>query len=59
MFQRLRPISDKRKCDMGFVWKQYTEKYQQELNNFSKAVRCMNANGINTADHESINDELQ
>ena len=44
---------------MGFVRKQYAEKHQQELNDFAKAVRYMNANGIKAADHERIANELQ
>ncbi|MBQ8618138.1 MAG: hypothetical protein IJ418_11620 [Clostridia bacterium] len=44
---------------MGFIRKQYAEKHQQELNDFAKAVRYMNANGIKAADHERIADELQ
>ena len=58
-FQRLKPISDKSKRGMGFIRKQYTEKHQQELNDFAKAVRYMNANGIKAADHERIANELQ
>ena len=58
-FQRLKPISDKSKRGMGFVRKQYAEKHQQELNDFAKAVRYMNANSINAADHERITGELQ
>jgi len=58
-FQRLKPISDKSKRGMGFVRKQYAEKHQQELNEFAKAVRYMNANGIKAADHERIANELQ
>ena len=58
-FQRLKPISDKSKRGMGFIRKQYAEKHQQELNDFAKAVRYMNANGIKVADHERIADELQ
>ena len=44
---------------MGFMRKQYAEKHQQELNDFAKAVRYMNANGIKAADHERIANELQ
>ena len=44
---------------MGFIRKQYAEKHQQELNDFAKAVRYMNANGIKAADHERIANELQ
>ena len=58
-FQRLKPISDKSKQGLGFMRKQYTEKHQQELKDFAKAVRYMNANGIKVADHERIADELQ
>ena len=58
-FQRLKPISDKSKRGMGFMRKQYAEKHQQELNDFAKAVRYMNANGIKAADHERIANELQ
>ena len=58
-FQRLKPISDKSKQGLGFMRKQYTEKHQQELKDFAKAVRYMNANGIKAADHERIVDELQ
>ena len=58
-FQRLKPISDKSKRGMGFMRKQYAEKHQQELNDFAKAVRYMNANGIKVADHERIANELQ
>ena len=58
-FQRLKPISDKSKRGMGFIRKQYAEKHQQELNEFAKAVRYMNANGIKAADHIRIADELQ
>ena len=58
-FQRLKPISDKSKRGMGFIRKQYAEKHQQELNDFAKAVRYMNANGIKAADHERIANELQ
>lgn len=58
-FQRLKPISDKSKRGMGFMRKQYAEKHQQELNDFAKAVRYMNANGIKAADHERIASELQ
>lgn len=58
-FQQLKPISDKSKRGMGFVRKQYVEKHQQELNEFAKAVRYMNANGIKAADHERIADELK
>ena len=58
-FQQLKPISDKSKRGMGFIRKQYAEKHQQELKDFAKAVRYMNANGIKAADHERIADELQ
>ena len=58
-FQRLKPISDKSKCGMGFVRKQYAEKHQQELKDYAKAVRYVNANGIKAADHERIASELQ
>ena len=58
-FQQLKPISDKSKRGMGFIRKQYAEKHQQELNDFAKAVRYMNANGIKAADHERIANELQ
>ncbi|MBQ8200675.1 MAG: MobA/MobL family protein [Clostridia bacterium] len=58
-FQRFKPISDKSKRGMGFIRKQYAEKHQQELNDFAKAVRYMNANGIKVADHDRIVDELQ
>ena len=58
-FQRLKPISDKSKQGLGFMRKQYAEKHQQELNDFAKAVRYMNANGIKAADHERITGELQ
>ena len=58
-FQRLKPISDKSKRGIGFMRKQYAEKHQQELNDFAKAVRYMNANGIKVADHERIANELQ
>ena len=58
-FQRLKPISDKSKRGMGFIRKQYAEKHQQELKDFAKAVRYMNANGIKAADHERIAGELQ
>lgn len=58
-FQRLKPISDKNKRGMSFIRKQYAEKHQQELKDFAKAVRYMNANGIKAADHERITDELQ
>ncbi|HJH68404.1 MAG TPA: MobA/MobL family protein [Clostridiales bacterium] len=58
-FQRLKPISDKSKRGMGFMRKQYAEKHHQELNDFAKAVRYMNANGIKAADHERIANELQ
>ena len=58
-FQRLKPISDKSKRGMGFIRKQYTEKHHQELNDFAKAVRYMNANGIKAADYERIASELQ
>lgn len=58
-FQRLKPISDKSKRGMGFMRKQYAEKHQQELNDFAKAVRYMNANGIKVADHKRIANELQ
>ncbi len=58
-FQRLKPISDKSKRGMGFVRKQYAEKHQQELNDFAKAVRYMNANGIKDADYDRIAGELQ
>ncbi|MBQ8554329.1 MAG: hypothetical protein IJ438_00515, partial [Clostridia bacterium] len=58
-FQRLKPISDKSKQGLGFMRKQYAEKHQQELNEFAKAVRYMNANGIKAADHDRIADELQ
>ncbi|MBR2924702.1 MAG: hypothetical protein IKC28_06735 [Clostridia bacterium] len=58
-FQRLKPISDKSKRSMGFMRKQYAEKQQQELNEFAKAVRYMNANGIKAADHDRIAGELQ
>ena len=44
---------------MGFIRKQYTEKHQQELKDFAKAVRYMNPNGIMAADHERIANELQ
>ena len=44
---------------MGFMRKQYAEKHHQELNDFAKAVRYMNANGIKAADHERIANELQ
>ena len=44
---------------MGLIRKQYTEKHQQELNDFAKAVRYMSANGIKAADHERIAAELQ
>ena len=58
-FQQLKPISDKSKRGMRFIRKQYAEKHQQELNEFAKAVRYMNANGIKAADHDRIADELQ
>ncbi|MBQ2954593.1 MAG: hypothetical protein IJE07_13760 [Clostridia bacterium] len=58
-FQWLKPISDKSKRGIGFIRKQYAEKHQQELNDFAKAVRYMNANGIKAADHERIANELQ
>lgn len=58
-FQRLKPISDKSKQGGGFMRKQYAEKHQQELNDFAKAVRYMNANGIKAADQTRIADELQ
>ena len=58
-FQRLKPISDKSKQGLGFMRKQYAEKHQQELNDFARAVRYMNANGIKAADHERITGELQ
>lgn len=58
-FQRLKPISDKSKRGMVFMRKQYAEKHHQELNDFAKAVRYMNANGIKAADHERIANELQ
>ena len=58
-FQRLKPISDKSKRGMGFIRKQYAERHQQEMNEFAKAVRYMNANGIKAADHERIANELQ
>ena len=58
-FQRLKPISDKSKQGLGFMRKQYIEKHQQELNEFAKAVRYMNANGIKAADHDRIANELQ
>ena len=58
-FQRLKPISDKSKHGMGLIRKQYAEKHQQELKDFAKAVRYMNANGIKAADHERIANELQ
>ena len=58
-FQRLKPISDKSKRGMGFMRKQYAEKHHQELNDFAKAVRYMNANGIKAADHDRIANELQ
>lgn len=58
-FQQLKPISDKSKRGMGFIRKQYAEKHHQELNDFVKAVRYMNANGIKAADHERIANELQ
>lgn len=58
-FQRLKPISDKSKRGMGFIRKQYAEKHQQELKDFAKAVRYMNANGIKAADHDRIANELQ
>ena len=58
-FQRLKPISDKSKHGMGFIRKQYAEKHQQELNEFAKAVRYMNANGIKAADYGRIAGELQ
>ncbi len=58
-FQRLKPISDKSKRGMGFMRKQYAEKHQQELNEFAKAVRYMNANGIKAADYGRIAGELQ
>ena len=58
-FQRLKPISDKSKRGMGFMRKQYAEKHQQELNDFAKAVRYVNANGIKAADQPRIADELQ
>ena len=49
-FQRLKSISDKSKRGMGFVRKKHAEKHQQELNDFAKAVRYMNANRIKAAD---------
>jgi len=58
-FQRLKPISDKSKQVLGFIRKQYAEKHQQELNEFAKAVRYMNANGIKAAAYERIAGELQ
>ena len=58
-FQQLKPISDKSKRGMGFIRKQYAERHQQEMNEFAKAVRYMNANGIKAADHERIANELQ
>ena len=58
-FQRLKPISDKSKRGIGFIRKQYAEKHHQELNDFAKAVRYMNANGIKEADYERIASELQ
>ena len=39
--------------------KQYAQKHQQELNDFAKAARYMNANGIKAADHTRMADELQ
>ena len=44
---------------MGFMRKQYAEKHHQELNDFAKAVRYMNANGIKAADYGRITGELQ
>ena len=58
-FQRLKPISDKSKQGLGFMRKQYAEKHQQELNDFAKAVRYMNANGIKATDREHTAGELQ
>ena len=58
-FLRLKPIPDKSKRGMSLVRKQYTEKHQQELNDFAKALRYMNANGIKAADRERIAGELQ
>ena len=58
-FLRLKPISDKSKRGMGFARKQYAERHQQELKDFAKAVRYMNANGIKAADRERIGGELQ
>ncbi|MBQ3486624.1 MAG: MobA/MobL family protein, partial [Clostridia bacterium] len=58
-FQRLKPISDKSKQGLGFMCKQYAEKHQQELNEFAKAVRYMNANGIKATAQPRISDELQ
>lgn len=58
-FQQLKPISDKSKQGFGFMRKQYAEKHQQELNDFVKAVRYMNANDIKAADHTRVADELQ
>lgn len=58
-FHRLKPISDQSKRGMGFIRKQYAERHQQELKDFAKAVRYMNANGIKMADQECMADELQ
>lgn len=58
-FQRLKPTSDKSKRGLGFMRKQYADKHQQELKDFAKAVRYMNANGIKAADREHIAGELQ
>ena len=58
-FHRLKPISDKSKRGMGFMKKQYAEHHQQELKDFAKAVRYMNANGIKVADEERLTTELQ
>ena len=58
-FYRLKPISDQSKRGMGFIRRQYAEKHQQELNEFAKAVRYMNANGSKAVDEERMTDELQ
>ena len=44
---------------MSFLFSSYTEKHHQELNDFAKAVRYMNANGIKAVDYERIASELQ
>ena len=58
-FHRLKPISDQSKRGMGFIRKQYAERHQQELKDFAKAVRYMNANGIKVDDEERLIAELQ